>query len=164
VAAVATDAAASGDDAEREVSAPLQFPLDVRPDSADAIDWLRRCRDIDVVLDGYNVGFLLAGELDPVRARSLTEEVGRRLTAGADMRLTIVFDSEIDEQAPPQGSGSMRVVFSGGRIGDDVVVERAGDSQRSVVVSNDREVRQRSEANGAVSLWSDALAEWSRRR
>jgi hypothetical protein len=33
-----------------------------------------------------------------------------------------------------------------------------------VVVSSDREVRERAEASGALALWSEGLAQWWQRR
>jgi hypothetical protein len=138
----------------------------VRPDSAEAIDWLIAAGPAGVLVDGYNVGFLLADKLDPVQARLLAEEtVGRLRLVAREAEVLVVFDSEItDDEALPSPAGGAGTVFSGGRIADDAIVDLASTRANAVVITNDREVRERAEATGAVALWSDALVEWSRRR
>jgi hypothetical protein len=137
----------------------------IRPDSAEAIDWLVAAGPADVLVDGYNVGFLLADKLDPVQARLLAEETtGRLRLAARDAEILVIFDSEIPiDEALPTPAGSTGTVFSDGSA-DDAIVEMASTRVRAVVITNDREVRERAESVGAVALWSDALVEWSRRR
>lgn len=144
------------------VSEPLRFPAAIRPDAADAVDWMLTATDADVFVDGYNLGFLLAGgRLDPPAARLKVDEVRRRL-ATPGLRLVVVYDSQIAPVEPDATGRGVR--FSEGRSADDVLVELAAASDRAIVVSNDREVRERAASAGAVVVWSDAVVEWSRRR
>jgi hypothetical protein len=163
IAVAATRVSANPGEVMPATRARVVFPSMLRPDGAEAVDWLRGLADADVVIDGYNLGFHV-GDLDPVKARLRVAEIVGRLMTGTELRVTVVFDSELDdlEQEPVPGPG--RVVFSDGRSADDVVVEMASGLGRVVVVSNDREVRERAEAGGAVAIWSTAVGEWSKRR
>jgi len=145
---------------------PLRFPGMILPDSAEGVEWLVNAGAATVLIDGYNLGFLLAGRLDPPRARLLVLEVAGRLASAAEhAEVVAVFDSEIEgELEGHQSGGSVDIVYSSGRSADDEIVDRVGSAPNPVVITNDREVRHRSEAIGAVTLWSDALVEWSRRR
>jgi predicted RNA-binding protein with PIN domain len=143
----------------------LEFPSEVLPDSAEAIEWLVGIGPATVFVDGYNLGFLLASRLDPGQARLLAEEASNRLvTASGDVRVVVVFDSSLDDAVgEKRRAGTAEVVFSQGSADDEIVRLVAG-VDRAVVVSNDREVRQRCDELGAVALWAAALADWGRRR
>jgi len=149
-----------------ETVQPLTDLGAIRPDSAEAIDWLVTSGAANVFVDGYNVGFLLASRLDAVQARLLVEEtVGRLRLVARQCEIIVVFDSEIPiDEAVPTPAGSSGIVFSDGRSADDEIVDLVPTKTNPVVITNDREVRERTEAAGAVALWSDALVEWSRRR
>jgi len=170
IAALAAAAGPSSalDDGPSGVAAPgpLQFPSKIRPDTSEAIDWLMDAGDSIVLIDGYNVGFLMAGRVDGARARMLVAEVAGRLAAGAKQaEIVVVFDSEIaSDGGTSQRTGSVEIFYPSDRSADDEIVERSGRRPRTVVITNDRDVRHRAEAEGAIALWSDALAEWSRRR
>jgi hypothetical protein len=144
------------------------FDGTLRPDRAEAIDWLVGAGSGTVLIDGYNLGFALAG-LEAERARAVAVEAAGRLgSAAPGLAVTVVFDSSIEpaESEGPWGGRQSRVsvVFAGGEIADDAIVERVCAGSDVVVVSNDRDLRHRSEACGAITVWSDALVEWSRRR
>ena len=145
---------------------PLPFPGAVRPDTSEAIDWLLDAGASIVLIDGYNLGFLLAGRLDGARARMLVTEVaGRLATAAKQAEVVVVFDSEIEtDDATSRSNGNVEIYYPFGRSADDEIVDRSGANPNTVVITNDRDVRHRAEAVGAIALWSDALAEWSRRR
>jgi hypothetical protein len=149
-----------------ETVQPLTDLGAIRPDSAEAIDWLVAAGAANVLVDGYNVGFLLASRLDAVQARLLVEEtVGRLRLVARQCEIVVVFDSEIPiDEAEVTAAGSPGVLFSDGRSADDEIVDLVPTKTNPVVITNDREVRERAEAAGAVALWSDALVEWSRRR
>lgn len=144
----------------------LQLPVGVGPDSAEAIDAVARVGGpVAVIVDGYNAGLAfgpgLAGEV-----RSKLEPHLRRLKSigGPAMTVTVVWDSSVDQQGSRR-PGGLDVRFAPAGIpADDVVVEIAAASPRCVVITNDREVRERSERKGALALWSDALVAWARRR
>jgi hypothetical protein len=144
------------------------FDASLRPDRAEAIDWLAGAGTGAVLVDGYNLGFALAG-LEAERARAVAIEAAARLAASAPaLEVTVVFDSSVDpieaDSSPTGRSGPVSVVFTEGEIADDAIVARACAGTSVVVITNDRDLRHRVEACGAITLWSDALVEWSRRR
>jgi rRNA-processing protein FCF1 len=62
------------------------------------------------------------------------------------------------------GIGGVVVTFAPpGTSADDVIVRLAA-VPGTVVISNDREVRERATQAGALALWSEALVAWARRR
>jgi hypothetical protein len=142
----------------------LTVPDGIRPDQVDAINWmLHQERPVTLVVDGYNVSH----ELDPSRASTpeLREQVRdglnrlRRLAKGP-LPVVVVWDSK-EEAAKIPGPVETRFVANA----DDEVVRLAADLPGDVIViSTDREVRERAEHNGAVALWSNALVEWMRSR
>ena len=156
-----------GSEAPAERPRPtLSLDPSIRPDTAEAVDWLAGSGASSVVVDGYNLGFQLAG-LDAERARARAVEAVRRLAAVVPATaVTIVFDSNVEDAAgsPEVKAGAAAVAFTSGGSADDEIVDRACAGEAAVVVSNDRDLRHRAEACGAVVLWSDALVEWSRRR
>jgi rRNA-processing protein FCF1 len=72
----------------------------------------------------------------------------------------LVFDSK-EEEAKIPGLVEVRFVAS---ADDEIVRLAAGLPGDVVVISTDREVRERAEHNGAIALWSDALVSWMRSR
>jgi hypothetical protein len=143
----------------------LRLPEGVRPDAADAVEWvLDRSGPKHILVDGYNVGLALAsGKASEVRAR-LEPVLGRiRTVARPPRSVTVVYDSSI-EGSRTGGVAGVAVHFAPpGTTADDVIVGMAATAG-TVVISNDREVRERSERVGALSLWSEALVAWARRR
>ena len=149
---------------ESRAVAALAVPDGIRPDQVDAIRWmLHQERPVTLVVDGYNVSY----ELDPSRARTpeLREQVWdglarlRRLAKGP-LPVVLVWDSKEGESKIP-GPVETRFVDNA----DDEVVRLAAELPGDVIViSTDREVRERAEHNGAVALWSEALVSWMRSR
>lgn len=140
-------------------------PSGIRPDSAAAIDALAGVDGVTVLIDGHNV----LGVVDPStmatgRARrGLVANLGRLTRHLGDSAIEIVFDSDLEEGRPQTVSATGIVVrfAQGDLIADDVIVERAGHlRQTAVVVSDDREVRDRCAGYGATVLWSQALVAW----
>ncbi|HSM01117.1 MAG TPA: hypothetical protein VK960_01580 [Acidimicrobiia bacterium] len=144
----------------------LALPIGVSPDTAEAIDAVVRLQGpIGIVVDGYNAGLAMGeGALGDVRAR--LEDVLRRLgtLGGPAVTVTVVWDSRVEESTPRRPDGLDVRFAPPGTPADDVVVALAATAARCVVITNDREVRERSEAAGALTLWSDALVAWARRR
>jgi len=142
---------------------PPSLPQGVRPDSGEAVGWLLDHAPRSFwVIDGYNLAFALGKALtDPAEAR---REVERKLSKLARQSrrgsVLVVFDSAKEGERAVRSGRLVDVVFSPPhQSADDVIVERAADPG-TIVVSNDRELRERSEARGAVVLWSDALVAW----
>jgi hypothetical protein len=150
-----------------ETAAGFRLPAEVLPDAAEAVEWLvSEAPPVTVLIDGYNAGFLLTGATDPAAARARLELDLSRLVTVASGRLAavVVYDSAIDRAEKRSRRGGVEALFTAGRSADDVLVELAADlAGRRVVVSNDREVRERAERAGAVALWSAALRAWSQR-
>ncbi|MCB2223681.1 MAG: NYN domain-containing protein [Actinobacteria bacterium] len=145
---------------------PWRLPAGVLPDARAAVDWLLSGgAPAAVLVDGYNLGYLMAGERAPAPARARVTAVAQRLhtMGGGALRVTVVFDSDIGPAETPPAPGPVTVRFSeAGETADDEIVRLAAESAGPVVVvSNDRAVRERSEAHGALAIWSTALAAWA---
>lgn len=143
----------------------LRLPAGVRPDAAEAVDLvLDHHGPAHFVVDGYNVGLALAaGKAAEVRAR-LDPVLGRMRTIARPPRsVTVVYDSN-REGSLVTGAAGVAVRFAPpGTSADDVIVGMAS-VPGTVVISNDREVRERAERAGALALWAEALVAWTRRR
>ncbi len=169
-AAMARPPAPGGQPAGVSGAAPsLRLPRRIHPDKREAVDWLvARGEATTVIVDGYNLAFTLAGRGQPAvgreRALMLLDRV-RRVARGA-LRVVAVFDSRLAMVADEARPGPVEVRFATGEGGaDGEIIELAGElAGDRVVVSSDREVRDKAEAAGAVGLWSEALADWARRR
>lgn len=138
---------------------PVRLPPGIRPDRVDSIEWLLgEQRPLTVLIDGYNLAFELVSTPDAA-ARIRVEQIGARLRRLADGPLTVivVWDSELEVGGRRADGVDVRYAPSA----DAALVELAAPG--SVVISNDRAVREASERNGAVALWSNALASWSSR-
>jgi hypothetical protein len=141
----------------------LRLPEGVRPDAADAVEWvLDRSGPKHILVDGYNVGLALAsGKASEVRA--WLEPCSADPHVPVPRSVTVVYDSSI-EGSRTGGVAGVAVHFAPpGTTADDVIVGMAATAG-TVVISNDREVRERSESAGALSLWAEALVAWARRR
>jgi predicted RNA-binding protein with PIN domain len=142
----------------------------VRPDSADAIDWLLRIESpVTVLVDGYNAQFYIDRDdfISGAARRNLFGLIERlRRSSRVPHRFVIVYDSALPGGRDPRTSvGGVEVRFAEeDRIADDELIELAAELDRVVVVTSDREVREGAEEEGAVVLWSEALEAWARRR
>lgn len=148
--------------------ARLRLPARLLPDRKEAIDWLaRRSGAGTLIVDGYNLAFALTGSGEPAPGREAVLMVLERLgrLARGPLRMVAAFDSRFETPAA-ETPGSVEVRFFTGEQGADrgivELVREVGGAV--VVVSSDRELRERCEAAGAVALWSEALAEWWKRR
>jgi len=163
-AAAAADVVHSA--AGHPVGVPTAFrlPTGVRPDASGAIDWLRSLTEpVTVVVDGYNIGFRLAAK--PADARSAVESKIAAVASGTESAFLVVYDSaegSVDAGTP---GGRIRIRFapSGTSADDEIAAIAATIEGGCVVVSSDREVRERTEPF-AVVLWGEALLDWSPRR
>jgi hypothetical protein len=159
-------AAGVGEDEPEPPAAPVAMPTAIPPDKADAVDWLlKQAEPLTLVVDGYNLSFLLeepAEFASPDARERLVARLARlRRMAMAPLRVIVVFDTRND---PSSGRkrGGIEVYFAAS--GDDEVVRLAESIAGTVaVVSNDREVRERAAAVGALTFWSAAVADWLRR-
>jgi predicted RNA-binding protein with PIN domain len=140
-------------------------PPGVSPDRADAVAWLTgESRRLTVVVDGYNAASFLEEDFFSSAARDrLNLALGRLQRALRSGKVIAVYDSKLaGRRRTIAGPDGIEIRFSPeGTTGDDTVVALAADLDGPVVVvSSDREVRERAGAHGAVTLWSEALVEW----
>ena len=145
---------------------PLAFASGVRPDSSDAIRWLIGLEEAVVVLvDGYNAQFHINHEdfTSGAARRSLIDALQRlRMAATIKHRMVVVYDSTLPGERDARSSLSgVEIRFAEqDRIADEEIVAMAGELDRVIVISSDREVREGSEDGGAIVLWSEALKDW----
>lgn len=154
-----------GDEEARSTSG-LELPPGVRPDARDAIDWLAaRDEPITLIVDGYNVLYTVdPGSFTTGRSRhTLAGHLARLRRSAGTVRVAVVYDSNLpgdrEERMLP---GGVEVHFSDeDRLADDEIVDLVAAAKgRVVVVTSDRDLRERAEARGALALWSEALADW----
>ena len=141
------------------------LPSGVAPDSTAAIDALVGIDGRTVLVDGHNLlGVLDASTMATGRARrELTASLGKLSRHLGESSVEIVFDSDLEEGRPKSVTLTGIVVrfAPGDLIADDVIVRRVETLRHSaVVISDDREVRERCGRLGATVLWARALAEW----
>ena len=146
----------------------LVLPPGVAPDSVDAVAWLiESVGPVPVIVDGYNVTFLMHEEsfTAPEARQQLVAELERLLRrARAAHRVEVVFDSsEQGESEPTVTPGGVEVFFATtADSADDEIVARVRSLEgRAVVVTNDRELRERVDAEGALALWGSAFVAWA---
>jgi hypothetical protein len=144
---------------------PPRLPKGVRPDSAEAVDHiLKHPGPKHIVVDGYNVGLALAaGKAADVRSRLDPVLVRLRTLARPPRSVAVVYDSGIEGSRTGGAAGVMVHFAPPGVTADDLIVKMAATAG-TVVISNDREVRERAERIGALALWAEALVAWVRKR
>jgi len=152
------------------VRGSLRLPERMLPDSAEALEWvLQRLEPRTLLIDGYNAGFMLTGKMDPGRARRRLGMVLARLdkVAPGPLQVVVVFDSDLggEESAAPWSGGVEERFTEEGTTADDRIVMLVESAPGvPVVVTSDRDLRERAEAVGALALWSEALVRWAERR
>jgi predicted RNA-binding protein with PIN domain len=144
---------------------PLRLPPGVRPDQREGIDALRSLRPRWVLVDGHNVlGAIDHRSIGDAGARrDLVTGLGLLGRALAPAAVIVVFDSAlVGARESVDAAPGVTVRFSPATsAADDVLAEEAGElGPGTVVISNDREVRERTAGAGALVLWSDALVAW----
>ena len=155
---------ASGDDSSRATTS-LDFPPQLLPDSAAAIEWLLEIStQVLVLVDGYNVLGLLAPAdmFSGAARRDLHNQIGRLLRAAPQHTMVVVYDSSLaGERESVRLTPGLEVRFSpSGVPADEELVALASSPNPVVVISDDREVREGAFAAGAEALWSTALVRW----
>ncbi len=154
---------------EAEPDGVLRLPEGTRPDDKAAVDWLvQRAEATIVIVDGYNAAFKLTTSRDPAAARRrLMLALGRlQQVARGPLRVVAVFDSRLGPagEVPAPGPVEVRFTAEEGGADEEIAVLAGSLVGARVVVSSDRAVREAVEATGAMTLWSEAVRDWSRRR
>ncbi|MCL1592799.1 MAG: NYN domain-containing protein [Actinomycetia bacterium] len=161
-------------DAERapasiDAREPLAIPDGVAPDERWALTALIDQNPRRIVIDGYNIAGLISnGPLASAANRSSVIAKAERLASLSGARVTVVFDAqgaetrEGDVRETYVSPGGAEIRFSLTASADDQIVDIIrGDAERSVVITNDRELRERCVIDGCVSVWSSAFVDWS---
>ena len=141
------------------------IPAGIAPDSAASIEALSGLDDLAVLVDGHNLlGVLDASTMATGRARrELITALGKLDRHLGDSTIEIVFDSDLADGRPITVTERGIVVRFAEQdvIADDILVELAAEhGATAIVISDDREVRDRSARHGSTVLWAKALAAW----
>lgn len=141
------------------------IPVGVAPDSAASIEALAGLDDVTVLVDGHNVlGVLDVSTMATGGARrNLVASLGKLDRHLGAATIQVVFDSDLSDGRPLTVTENGVVVrfAEADVIADDVLVELAAEyGSGAVVVSNDRELRDRCARHGATVLWANALVSW----
>ncbi|GMR03101.1 MAG: hypothetical protein BMS9Abin20_1466 [Acidimicrobiia bacterium] len=144
----------------------LMIPSGMRPDGREALVALIRQGPDTIVIDGYNVaGLFMPEDFSSPAARSAVIAKAERLAAASGADVVVVFDAAaVDGRRVFRSPGGVDVRFSCERTADDEIVEIVhGGATRSIVISNDREIRERCSGEGCVPVWSSAFVAWANR-
>jgi hypothetical protein len=148
--------------------ARMRLPARILPDRKEAVDWLaRRTGAGTLIVDGYNLAFVLTGSREPAVGREAVLMVLERLrrVARGPLRIVVAFDSRFEAGAAEAPPGAEVRFFTGEQGADRGIIELVKEVEGNrMVVSSDREVREGVEAAGALALWSEAVVEWWKRR
>lgn len=154
----------AGQDRDAVEAEPLTaaLPPGVTPDAAEAVA-AALSMDVDVVIDGYNLGGLIEfDEFSKSRGREAVIAIAERMRRQSSGKVTVVFDAvDVDGRTSFTTSGGVLVVFSIGESADDRIVDIAAETPwRIVVCTNDRELGVRCVNVGATVIWNDAIVAW----
>ncbi|MFQ5517508.1 MAG: NYN domain-containing protein, partial [Acidimicrobiia bacterium] len=163
---LASTAAADEGRSEETAPAGLGLPAGTRPDAAAAVDaLLGRSEPWHLVVDGYNAAFRLDGDDPGELRRRLTAGLGRLARRGGrHLTVTVVWDATGGESKSERVDG-VRVLWVADVIADDAIADLAAAATLPMVVAtDDRELRERADERGAVTIWAGALIDWLQRR
>lgn len=142
---------------------PLSLPRGIRPDSDEAIDWIRTVeRRVLLVVDGHNV----AHDLDPdprrtARDRIVSEVARLRRLSDGPVSAIVFFDTGTETETHNNFGVTVRYVEDADSAIESVVAATDVDC---IVISTDKGVRERTAVHGALTLWGTALSDWIMRR
>jgi predicted RNA-binding protein with PIN domain len=146
----------------------LVLPAGIAPDGPEAVEWLVGvAAAVPVIVDGYNLTYLMNPDrfTTPETRKQLVADLERFLRhARSAHRIVLVFDSsEGGEPEPSLTAGGVAVFFATtADTADDEIVERVRSlGGRAVVFTNDRELRERVDEEGALALWGSAFVHWA---
>lgn len=157
--------AAQGAAAPMRGRAVVEHPPGVRPGSRDALRWALREPGFVILVDAYNV-ILEArrgwGNLPGPDQRRLLLSRCEAMLPEPGAEIWVVFDSSEPDGTPqPRGHPRVRHEFSGGQSADDRLVEIAASlgNRPAYAVTSDRELADRLEPHGVVSVTSEVFLE-----
>jgi hypothetical protein len=152
-----------GEEAGAVEASPLELPPGVRPDTADAIEWIRTLeRPVMILVDGHNVAHDFGPEPGRTdRDRVVSETARLRRLGDGPISAVVFFDSANDIEAHRNHGVAVRYVPDADAAIEDAVAAARIDC---IVISTDKDVRRRAAAHGAVTLWGTAFSDWIARR
>lgn len=131
---------------------PCALPSGVRSDDPLAVEALLQVPDLEVVIDGYNVSKDLRGV--PAAAlpdqRAWLDRLAAAVAARNSVHVTVVWDGD-DVRTTASRRRSVKTIYTQeGETADDRIVALVSELDQPVlVVTSDREVRERCEDAGA---------------
>jgi hypothetical protein len=146
-----------------DASGPPSIPSGIRPDKAEAIEWLlSHPGQLTVAVDGWNLAFQFKNPPGKKERAQVEAAVGRLSHKAAGQRkLLVLFDSRFDTEGTHPGTHpDVEVRFPASA--DEALIELAGQSGSLVVITSDRRVREEAGRAGAIGLWGEALLDWLR--
>ena len=136
-------------------------------DDPAAVAAMVRTPGVAVIVDGYNVSMLAWPDASAAEQRERLCDALAEFQLRVRCEVTVVFDGAEVPGVRPLRRRGLRVVFSAaGQEADEVVVGEVMFRPAEVpviVVSSDREVRARAEAEGATVLPADRFLQLLRR-
>ncbi len=147
-----------------EVLDPLEVPPGISPEASSTLTSLIEQGPARFVIDGYNVAGEIHGDRFATReARDDVVSRAGRLARSSGAEVIVVFDGpDEDGREGFRSAAGVSVRFSRGEKADDTIVDLVhADPDRTVVVTNDRELRDRCTIDGCVPVWATAFVDWS---
>lgn len=140
----------------------LRLPKGIAPDDAKAIAAVIDREPTIIIVDGYNVGGVISRDFASRSGRDRVLVLANSLARASTAQIHVVFDA-----VGRQGRGTISadlgvsVSFATDVSADDRIVEIVSERTGSVVITNDRELRERCASVGALTVWADALVSWA---
>jgi predicted RNA-binding protein with PIN domain len=154
-----------GDDVQRAELSPMAVPTGVSPSDAAVVDAMIEQGPERVIIDGYNVSGLIApGRFSTRAARDDVVRRAAKLVRETDAAIVVVFDAQRSTEGTSTFTSAegVEVVFEGDTSADDTIAVMVhADSDRCVVITNDREIHNRVRRSGCVSIFSTAFVSWT---
>jgi predicted RNA-binding protein with PIN domain len=154
-----------GEAVQRADLAPMAVPNGLSTSDASVIDAVIGQMPDRVIIDGYNVaGLVNPGQFSTRPARDDVVNRAAKLVRETDAAIVVVFDAQQSAEGTSTfvSADGVKVVFEGDTIADDTIAAMAhADSDRCVVVTNDREIHNRVRRSGCISIFSTAFVSWT---
>jgi hypothetical protein len=140
----------------------LRLPKGVAPDHAKAIDAIIDLEPRIIIIDGYNVGGAIGRDFASRSGRDRVLVLANSLARASTAQIHVVFDAVGREgRGTISADLGVSVSFATDVSADDRIVDIVAERPGSVVITNDRELRERCGSLGALTVWADALVSWA---
>ena len=147
---------------DRQEEPELRLPKGVAPDHAEAVDAVIGLEPRIIIVDGYNVGGAIGGDFASRSGRDRVLVLANSLARASLAEIHVVFDAVGREgRGTISADLGVTVAFATEVSADDRIVHIVSERAGSVVITNDRELRERCASLGALTIWADALVSWA---